>query len=227
MSRRSWPGWRGSLPGLGILGAGILGATLALAGILAPLPYRGQRALAGPGLVQSLSQPAHGPAPAPTGPPWPPGSAAGQQVDRPPSVDAALIDTVLAEYSSPAAGSGRAFYELGQRYGIDPAFALAFFVVESQCGTRGVARFTHSIGNIRCSAGYNCYEGYRAYGNWAEGLEDWYRLIRALYVDAWGLHTPAAILSRYAPFGDNNDPAAYAASVESLVAGWRQEAATR
>jgi len=34
------------------------------------------------------------------------------------------------------------------RSGIDPAWALAFFVVESQAGTRGVARITRGIGNI-------------------------------------------------------------------------------
>ena len=45
------------------------------------------------------------------------------------------------------------FYDLGVHYGIDPAYALGFFVVESACGTRGVARTTHSLGNIRCTPG--------------------------------------------------------------------------
>jgi hypothetical protein len=104
--------------------------------------------------------------------------------------------------------------------GIDPAYALSFFVVESACGTRGVARTTHSLGNIRCTPGYTCQAGYRAYSNWADGARDWYALMRTLYIDTWNLRTPAAILPRYAPPGDGNDPAAYAASVTLLVDGW-------
>jgi hypothetical protein len=44
--------------------------------------------------------------------------------------------------------------------------------------------------------------------------------MRTLYIDTWNLRTPAAILPRYAPPGDGNDPAAYAASVTLLVDGW-------
>ncbi|MDQ2809762.1 MAG: glucosaminidase domain-containing protein [Chloroflexota bacterium] len=71
------------------------------------------------------------------------------QLLAPPSVSAATIDRVLAQYSSPAAGSGALFYDLGVQYGIDPAYALAFYIHESSAGTRGVARFTRSIGNAR------------------------------------------------------------------------------
>jgi hypothetical protein len=142
------------------------------------------------------------------------------RLDRPPSLSAAQIDTILAAYHSPAAGLGTVLYDLGIQYGIDPAFALAFFVVESVCGTRGVARTTHSLGNIRCTPGYTCTDGYRAYPTWAAGAQDWFTLIRSLYVDTWQLRTPAAILPRYAPPGDGNDPAAYAATVVHLVDGW-------
>jgi hypothetical protein len=82
-------------------------------------------------------------------------------------------------------------YDLGVQYGIDPAFAVAFFVVESACGTRGVARTTHSLGNIRCTPGYACAAGYRAYATWAAGAADWYALLRTLYLDTWHLRTPA------------------------------------
>jgi len=127
---------------------------------------------------------------------------------------------VLAAYGSPAVGLGPVFYDQGVAAGIDPAYLLAFFVVESQAGTRGVARVTRSIGNIRCTPGYACMEGYRAYASWAAGSADWYTLIRTLYLDTWNLRTPAAILPRYAPAGDGNDPVAYAARVTELVDGW-------
>src|SRR5579859_6395386 len=57
----------------------------------------------------------------------------------PPTVSAAFINRVLAAYHSPAAGKGQALYDLGVKYGIDPAFALAFFMHESSFGTSGEA----------------------------------------------------------------------------------------
>ncbi len=138
-------------------------------------------------------------------------------VVAPPSISAARIDQVLASYGSPASGSGALFYDLGVKYGIDPAYALAFYINESAAGTKGVARFTHGIGNIRTTPGYADYEGYRSYPDFATGIEDWYKLIKELYVDGWGLTTPDAIIARYAPWGDNNNPEAYAHTVEQLV----------
>jgi hypothetical protein len=145
------------------------------------------------------------------------------RVDRPPSISAATIDRVLEEFGSPAADQGAVFYDLGVRYGIDPAFCVAFFVHESHAGTRGVARFTRSVGNIRCTPGYRCYEGYRAYDTWESSAEDWYKLITELYIGAWGKRTVAQILPTYAPVGDNNDPASYIASVTGMVDSWWQQ----
>ncbi len=142
------------------------------------------------------------------------------QLVAPPSISAATIDRVLAQYNSPAAGSGALFYDLGVQYGIDPAYALAFYIHESSAGTKGVARFTHSIGNIRVTAGYKSYEGYRSYDTYAAGIEDWYKLIKELYIQGWGLTTPAPIIVRYAPWGDNNNPDVYANTVKALVDSW-------
>ena len=142
------------------------------------------------------------------------------QLAAPPSISAATVDRVLAQYNSPAAGSGALFYDLGVQYGIDPAYALAFYIHESSAGTKGVARFTHGIGNIRVTSGYQSYEGYRSYPTYAAGIEDWYKLIKELYIQGWGLTTPGPILARYAPWGDNNNPDVYAATVKALVASW-------
>ena len=78
--------------------------------------------------------------------------------------------------------------------------------------------------NIRTTAGYADYEGYRSYPTYAAGIEDWYQLIRSLYVDGWGLRTVSTIVPRYAPAADHNDPASYIADVQTLVAGWRARA---
>jgi hypothetical protein len=147
---------------------------------------------------------------------------ADHQVMAPPSVGAALIDEVLARWNSPASGQGALFYDLGVQYGIDPAYALAFYIHESGCGTKGVARFTMSIGNIRATPGYRDYEGYRAYDSWEASIADWYKLIKELYVDAWGLRTVAQIIPTYAPAADHNDPAAYINSVIGLVDSWQR-----
>jgi hypothetical protein len=138
-----------------------------------------------------------------------------------PSISVAQIEAVLQQYGSPAAGLGQHLYDLGVQYGIDPAYALAFFVHESGCGTKGVARSTHSLGNIRWTEGWDNFEGYRLYPTWEAGMEDWYKLVTDLYINQWGLRTAEAIIPVYAPSGDGNNPAGYIASVESMVDSWR------
>ena len=150
-------------------------------------------------------------------------SATNHTVVGKPSVSADKIAAVLRSYNSPAIGAAQAMYDLGAKYGIDPAYALAFFIQESNAGTKGVARTSLSIGNIRWTTDCNCanVSGYRGYPTWAAGIEDWYKLIKNLYVGGWGLQTTDTIIPRYAPSADSNDPASYTATVNRLVAGWR------
>lgn len=149
--------------------------------------------------------------------------AAGFVVSGPPSVSPAVIDQVLSAYGSPMAGEGQRLYDLGVKYGIDPAFCLAFFVHESAAGTRGEAVITHNLGNIRTIAGLPSRDGYRYFDTWLEGAEAWYRLIKGLYVGKWGLTTVGTIIPVYAPSADSNDPAAYIDDVEQLVTAWRAQ----
>ncbi len=138
-----------------------------------------------------------------------------------PSISAEFINRVLALYDSPATGKGQALYDDGVKYGIDPVYALAFFMHESRFGTTGVATVTHSLGNIRATTGYAQYDGYRMYRTWEEGFADWYRLIAKLYVAQLGLSTVDQIVPVYAPGSDNNNVAAYIASVKQAVDTWR------
>jgi hypothetical protein len=202
--------WNAGLFGLGrAAGAGLHLSRYQAGGFQGPLAFLG------------------GAAPLPPAPDRAPGAARDAHlIVGEPSLSAAAIDVILAEYGSPAQGQGAVFYQMGRKYGIDPAFALAFYVEESHCGTRGVARFTHGIGNIRWTPGFDNYEGYRSYPDYATGIEDWFKLIRELYVDGWGLQTVGQIVPRYAPPSDNNDPAGYIATVEDLVAGWRGRSGT-
>jgi hypothetical protein len=155
-----------------------------------------------------------------------PGSqgSSSSSVEGKPTLSAAFIDSVLATYHSRAAGTGQALYQDALQYGIDDAYALAFFMHESTFGTAGVARATLSLGNIRCTAGYSCIQGYRAYQTWQDGYEDWYRLIRNLYIDQWGLRTVEQIIPTYAPASDHNDVPGYITAIENAVRTWRTEA---
>jgi hypothetical protein len=143
------------------------------------------------------------------------------EVQGSPSIDADFINQVLAFYHSPASGKGESLYNLGIKYGIDPVYALAFFMHESSFGTTGVARKTLSLGNIRATSGYAAYDGYRKYTSWEEGFEDWYRLIKVQYIETWNLSTVDQIIPVYAPSSDHNDVTAYIQSVKSAVDTWR------
>ncbi len=137
-----------------------------------------------------------------------------------PTISAAFINRVLNAYNSPAAGTGQALYDLGVKYGIDPAFALAFFLHESTLGKYGMATVTLSLGNLRCIPNYPCVNGYAGFSSWQQGYEEWYKLIRNLYVAVWGKTTVAEIIPTYAPSSDNNNVEGYIAAVEHSIDTW-------
>lgn len=142
-----------------------------------------------------------------------------------PTISADLINQVLSAYGSPAAGTGQDMYNLGVKYGIDPVYALAFFMHESGFGTTGEARKTLSLGNLRCIPARPCVDqdrgGYAQMYSWVDGFEQWYKLIRNLYVAQWGRVTVDQIIPKYAPTADGNDEAAYIASLKHEVDTWR------
>ena len=141
-------------------------------------------------------------------------------VQGPPTVSAEFINKVLNYYHSPAANTGQALYDDGVKYDIDPVYALAFFMHESSFGTTGVATITHSLGNIRATAGYRQYEGYRLYPSWEAGFADWYALIANQYIAQWKLDTVDQIIPVYAPASEN-DVSAYIQAVKNAVNTWR------
>ncbi len=147
----------------------------------------------------------------------------------PPTITAAFIDRVLSAYGSPAAGTGQALYDDGVASGIDPVYALAFFLHEDSFGKTGIGAATHSLGNTRCSPGYACQYGFRSYATWEAGYQDWYHLILNGYVKGQVTNaivghpctTIAQIIPVYAPSSDGNNEAAYIAAVLHAVATWR------
>jgi hypothetical protein len=124
-------------------------------------------------------------------------------------------------------GSGQDWYNLGLQYGIDPAFAVAFFIHESSAGANpnwaGIkpgGATTHNVGNIICAGYPTCYGRFRDYGSWREGIEDWYQLIDVEYLKGRGHRTVADIIPVYAPSFEN-DVQGYINSVNRLVDEWR------
>src|SRR5579859_7763277 len=137
-----------------------------------------------------------------------------------PSLSVAFINQVLSTYGSPASGKGQALSDLGRQYGIDPAFALAFFMHESSFGTQGEATKSLSLGNLRCIPNYRCADNFAQFDTWEDGFKAWYQLIRNLYVDQWGLTTVDLIIPRYAPTADNNNEQGYIAALKHAIDTW-------
>jgi hypothetical protein len=151
------------------------------------------------------------------------------ELKRPPSISPQQIDRILESYGSPAVGSGQDWYNLGLQYGIDPAFAVAFFIHESSAGSnpnwaglKPNGGTTHNVGNIICAGYSTCYGRFRDYSSWAEGIEDWYRLIDVEYIQGRGHRTVADIIPVYAPAFEN-DVQGYVNAVQGLIDQWRTE----
>lgn len=145
-----------------------------------------------------------------------------------PRLSPQFIDQVLASYHSPAQGLGQTLYDLGRRYGINSDLALAFFGHESTFGTRGEATKTHSLGNLRCvpvpADADDCVDqesgGYASFTTWSRGMEEWYRLMKHLYVEQWRLTTISQIIHVYAPAADGNNESAYIHELLTFLSAW-------
>lgn len=146
-----------------------------------------------------------------------------------PTITAQRIDEILRVHGSPATGTGQYWIDAGVEYGIDPVYALAFFMHESSLGTNpawsGIkpdGSTTHNIGNITCADYPTCYGRFRDYPDWQTGIHDWFRLISVEYVNGWGVATVEGIIPHYAPANDQNDEPLYIDNVKQFVAQWRQ-----
>jgi len=134
-----------------------------------------------------------------------------------------FIDKKFCDAHSPACGTGHVLHDLGLKYNIDAVYPLAFFWQESNYGTQGVARYSKSIGNLRCIPSAQCVGGYAYFPSWEAGYEAWYKLITSSTYTGGGRATVAQIIPTYAPTSDGNNPAAYIAAVQSSVNQFRSE----
>ncbi|OIO26686.1 hypothetical protein AUJ14_01285, partial [Candidatus Micrarchaeota archaeon CG1_02_55_22] len=148
-----------------------------------------------------------------------------------PSISVQTIQTVLTQARSPAAeeqGFAKCLYDEGVKAGIDPAFPLGFFAMESTYGKYGIAKHTKGIGNIRYTGPKEGvtgnYKGFRVYATYCDSAKDWYNLIKQggpYFRD--GRYKLEEIVPKYAPASDGNYPAGYIRTVQALVTKWRAQ----
>ena len=129
---------------------------------------------------------------------------------------------------SPADELSDEAYNICLAWGVNPAVALAFFVHESNVGTKGAARRTKNWGNLRKGPGQprqvhtGVSGGFGEYASWLVSLNDFCKLLTGpLYVKG-GLDTVSKVTPRYAPSADRNNPTSYAALVNELIALWER-----
>lgn len=145
-----------------------------------------------------------------------------------PTLSPSDIDAILRQFGSPAVGTGQDWYDLGIKYSIDPAYAVAFFIHESSAGTnpawagmKSDGSTTHNVGNIICAGYPTCYGRFRDYESWYVGIEDWYKLISREYIRDREAHTVEQIIPIYAPSFEN-DVQQYVNVVVQMVENWRR-----
>jgi len=126
-------------------------------------------------------------------------------------LSAKAIDAELKVRGSPAAGLGQEFVKWGKHYKVRPSVAMAFYRIESHWGTKGVARTTNAVGNIRytkpkegCPVKYTNYRGFRKYASREDGIRDFYRVLGSKFYAGGKRKTLGEIIPVYSPAGENN-----------------------
>ena len=80
---------------------------------------------------------------------------------------------------------GYLFYDLGLKYDIDPAFAVAVAQMETSLGKATCASISRDCSNLFCIKGNNAPDEcklFRDYASYSDGIEAFYKLIKNNYV---------------------------------------------
>jgi flagellum-specific peptidoglycan hydrolase FlgJ len=139
----------------------------------------------------------------------------------PATISLQIFTAALAHRQSPVAPLADEAYCISERWGVNPAVALGFFVNESSAGTVGIATSTRNWGNLRDGPGAtHIYQGFAWYVSFLVSLNDWCKLLRGPLYEGAGHKTVSQVTPVYAPGSDNNDPIRYAAVVNFLCSEW-------
>ena len=141
-----------------------------------------------------------------------------------PTISIAEIDRVLESVNSPMLPYDADIYATGVQYGIDPVFALAFWMKESREASDGsVAAPDHNPGYTEGLAGDPRCGRWACWPTWPEGIAGWFHYMRVFFIDR-GISAVEDILPIYAPSSENNT-SGYIVFVLQRVATWRAESA--
>lgn len=186
-------------------------------------------AFVGTGLAEGLSPQVFnfssqllGLAPAPSTATPVPTEVPADDLARSPTITIAEIDRVLESVNSPMLPYSADIYVSGEQYGIDPVFALAFWMKESREASDGsVAAPDHNPGYTEgLSTDQRCGR-WACWPTWPEGIAGWFHYMRVFFIDR-GIRTVEDILPIYAPSTENNT-SGYILFVIQHVATWRAE----
>jgi hypothetical protein len=132
-----------------------------------------------------------------------------QKITSPTTLRPVEIARLLEQQGSPLAPLAEEIYDLAIAYRIDAAFALAQCMVESQLGCRYEAQRNRNAALVRVALarlaaptgplhpvgtaepilppryGDEHGSGYVTYPGWLAGLEEYFRLLREVFVNAW------------------------------------------
>ena len=137
-----------------------------------------------------------------------------------PSISVQKIEAVLAQYGSPPSAKGRAFTTWASSTASTPHMPWRSLSTRAVAAQKDGA--LHQVARKHRHHSRLCrLRRLSQLPHLEEGMEDWYKLISTLYVGQWGLKTIDAIIPVYAPWGDNNNPPGYIASVKGMVESWR------
>lgn len=121
-------------------------------------------------------------------------SAAGKSDSRP-----VIVNNFLAKHSSPMSGLGTVFVFTADKYGLDYRLLPAIAFQESTLGKK-IPRNSHN------AWGWAIYTGTQsgaAFRDWSQAIETVAKGLKYDYIDR-GLHTPEAIMTRYADSPDGS-----------------------
>jgi hypothetical protein len=188
-------------------------------------------ALLGTGLAEGLAPRVFGfggqllgVVPAPPSPTAAPPKPTSSTIARSPTISIVEVQRILARVNSPMLPYAGDVYADGLQEGIDPVFALAFWMKESREASDGsVAATDHNPGYTQgLNTDPHCGR-WACWPTWPEGIEGWFHYMRVYFVDR-GRTTVEVILPIYAP-PTENDTGGYMSAVLNWVAQWRAESA--
>ena len=118
-----------------------------------------------------------------------------------PSMDIGELQDLLKKRNSPLAPFAENIYSEGIKQGIDPAYAMAFFLFESSYGKAGVGSRTKNPGNVGYNSEIADYKpkdapAYSGFNTWEKGISQWFSLIKN-YASSKGLNTVEEIVPYY------------------------------